>query len=64
MTLTNNTKLIEDLAGAVTILIDNKQYAEAHLVLDEMESKVHAVRRHVEHLQNVTDFCSRPAGGD
>jgi len=61
VTLTNNTKRIEELSGAFTILVDNKKYEEAHIVLDEIQSKVHALRRHIEHLQNVTDFCSRPA---
>ena len=64
MTLTNNTKRIEELAGAVTILIDNKQYEQAHIAIDELQSKVHALRRHVEHLQNVSDFCARPSGED
>jgi hypothetical protein len=36
----------------------------AHLRLDELEGKVHAARRHIDHLQNVTDFAARPAGGD
>lgn len=64
MTLTNNTRRIEELTGAFTILVDNKKYEEAHIVLDEMQAKIHALRRHIEHLQNVTDFCARPAGGD
>ncbi len=51
MTLTNNTQRIEELAGAVTILADNRKYEEAHCALDDIESKVHAVRRHLEKLQ-------------
>lgn len=62
MTLTNHTKRIEDLSGAFTILVDNRKYEEAHIVLDEILSKVYALRRHIEHLQNVSDFCARPAG--
>ena len=64
MTLTNNTRRIEELSGIVTTLVDSKKYEEAHCALDEIEKKVHAVHRHIDHLQNVTDFCARPAGGD
>ncbi len=53
MTLTNHTKRIEELAGVVTILCDNRKYEEAHCALDDIEAKVHALRRHVDILQNV-----------
>ena len=62
MTLTNNTKRIEEFAGVVTILCDKRKYAEAHCALDDIEKLVHQTRRHIEHLQNVADFCARPAG--
>lgn len=64
MTLTNHTKRIEELAGAVTILCDSRKYEEAHCALDNIEAKVHQVHRHIDHLQNVTDFAARPAGGE
>lgn len=64
MTLTNHIKRIEDLTSAFTIMVDNRKFGEAHIVLDEIQSKTQALRRHIEHLQNVTDFCARPAGED
>ena len=62
MTLTNNIQSIEGLANDVVHHVDRKEYERAHLVLDNLERKVHEVRRHVDHLQNVRDFCARPAG--
>jgi len=56
VTLTNNTKRIEELAGAVMILCDNKKYEEAHVALDDIEKKVRELRRHIDHLQFVTQF--------
>ncbi len=64
MTITNHIRRIEELAGDVIYLVDHKDYEMAHLRLDELEGKVHAARRHIDHLQNVTDFAARPAGGD
>ncbi len=64
MTLTNHTRRIEELTGDVVYHVDAREYPKAHLVLDEMQSKLFALRRHIEHLQNVTDFAARPAGGD
>lgn len=51
MTLTNHTKLIEGLAGAVTVLCDNRKYEEAHCALDDIEKHVRMLRRHIEGLQ-------------
>ncbi len=62
MTLTNNSRAIEALANDVVHHVDRKEYAQAHCVLDNIESKVHEIRRHVDHLQNVADFAARPAG--
>jgi len=64
VTLTNNIQDIESLASDALNHVDRKEYERAHLVLDNLESKVREVRRHVDHLQNVRDFCARPAGGD
>ena len=64
MTLTNHIKRIDELSGAFTILVDNRKYEEAHIVLDEIQATSHALRRHIEHLQNVTDFAARPSFGD
>lgn len=64
MTITNHIRRIQDLADDVIALVDLKDYGNAHLLLDELEGKVQAARRHIDHLQNVSDFCARPAGGD
>jgi len=62
VTLTNHTKRIDELTGAFTILVDNKKYEDAHIVLDEIQSKVQSLRRHIDNLQNITRFTVRPAG--
>lgn len=64
MTITNHIRRIGELAGDVLRLVDVKDYANAHLLLDELEGEVQAARRHIDNLQNVTDFCARPAGED
>ncbi len=62
MTLTNNTRRIEELAGAVMILCDNKKYGDAHCALDDIEKKVRMLRRHIDHLQFVNYFKLHSAG--
>lgn len=62
MTLTNNIQRIEALAGVLTTLCDSRKYEEAHCALDDIESKVHALRRHVDNLQLKSDYAARPAG--
>ncbi len=64
MTLTNHTRRIETLANDVVHHVDRKEYEQAHCCLDDIEKKVHAARRHIDHVQNVSDFAARPAGGD
>ena len=64
MTITNHIQRIETLASDVIRLVDSKDYPNAHLLLDEIEKKVRFAHRHIDHLQNVTDFCARPAGDD
>jgi len=64
VTITNHIKRIDELASGVLRLVDLKDYENAHLLLDDIEKKVHAAHRHIDHLQNVTDFCARPAGED
>ncbi|MBA7556759.1 hypothetical protein ES705_49478 [subsurface metagenome] len=64
MTLLNNTRAIEELAGQVVYHVDAKEFEKAHCALDDIEKKVHETRRHVEHLQNVGWFAVRPAGGE
>jgi len=64
VTLTNNLERIEVLANTVLQLVDAKEYQQAHLILDMLEGRVQVVRRHIEHLQNVTDFAARPAGDE
>lgn len=62
VTLTNHIKRMDELTIDIVRLVDCKDYPNAHLLLDELESKVNCVRRHIDHLQNVTDFCARPSG--
>ncbi|NVM23068.1 MAG: hypothetical protein HWN68_14955 [Desulfobacterales bacterium] len=64
MTLTNHIRKIQELAGGVSYLCDQRKYHEAHVDLDKLQCRLYAVRRHIEHLQNVVDFCPRPAGDD
>lgn len=64
MTLTNHIQRIETLASECLHHVDRKEYHQAHSVLDGLEMNVLEVRRHIDHLQNVTDFAARPAGGD
>lgn len=62
MTLTNNTRRIEQLANDVNTLCDRHEYEKAHCALDDIEAKVHALRRHVDNLQLIADRAARPAG--
>ncbi|GAI70464.1 unnamed protein product [marine sediment metagenome] len=64
MTLANNIQNIEKLACSVIFRVNTKEYKKAHYALDDIEKNVRAARRHIDHLQNVRDFCVRPAGGD
>jgi len=63
VTLTNNIERIKVLANDVVMHVDRKEYERAQIILDEIEKKGHEVHRHIAHLQNVRDFCARPAGG-
>lgn len=63
MTLLNHTRAIEELSGKVVYHVDAREFERAHCALDDIEKKVHEARRHIDHLQNVTDFAARPAGG-
>jgi len=62
VTLTNHIQRIEALANECLQHVDRKEFPQAHLSLDGLEMNVLELRRHIEHLQNVTDFCARPAG--
>jgi len=62
MTITNHIRRIEELAGHVIIFVDSRKYEQAHCLLDDIEKKVRESHRHIDHLQNVTDFCARHAG--
>lgn len=63
MTITNHTRDIEAFANDVQHHVDRHEYGRAHIVLDEIEKRVRLAHRHIYHLQNVTDFAARPAGG-
>ncbi len=62
MTITNHTRRIQDLTEQVIKHVDNRQYEEAHEDLDFIEVRIRLAHRHIDHLQNVTDFRARPAG--
>ena len=64
MTITNLCRDIETYSNDVIHHVDRREYCRAHLVLDEIEKRVRGAHRHVDHLQNVTDFASRPSGGE
>lgn len=61
MTITNHIRRIEELAGHTIVFVDAREYEQAHCALDDIEKKVRAAHRHIDHLQNVTDFAARPA---
>lgn len=64
MTITNHIINIQTSAGQALEFVDLKKYPSAHLCLDDIESFVRKARRHIDHLQNVADFCPRPKGGN
>ena len=53
VTLTNHIRRIEELAAQVIVLADSRDYPQAHLALDEISSRVHSARVHLDHLQDV-----------
>lgn len=61
MTLTNHAQRIEALANNVVNLVDDDKYEEAQCALDDIEAKVHALRRHVDNLQEISRRQARPA---
>ncbi|MBA7475209.1 hypothetical protein ES707_10575 [subsurface metagenome] len=62
MTLTNHTRRIEELAGDVARFADAREYEKAHCAIDDIESKCHKLRRHIEQLQWITPRVPGPAG--
>lgn len=62
MTLSNNVKQIYELTGMVEYHCDEREYEQAHCALDDIEAKVHALRRHVDTLQLMNIYAARPAG--
>lgn len=64
MTITNNTKRIEELVGAVTILVDNRKYEDALCAIDNIENCCLALKNDINHLRLKADSAARPAGGD
>lgn len=61
MTITNHIRRIEELAPDVMRLVDARDYANAHLLLDEIEKKVRVAHRHIDNLQRVTSEFPVPA---
>lgn len=64
MTLTDNIRGIETHAQLALKHADAREYEMAYCDLDVIEAKVHAVRDHLDHLQDVTPRSLVPAGGD
>ena len=54
MTLTDNIRHIEELGNFVIEYADAREYEHAHVALDDIEKKVRALHRHLDHLQRVT----------
>jgi len=63
MTITNHAQRIEQLAGDVVRHADDRAYHQAHSALDDIEIKCRLIHRHIDHLQNVSEFAARPPGG-
>ena len=51
MTITNHIQRIEELTNHVTVLVDAREYAQAHEALDEIEARAHAAHQHIDRLQ-------------
>jgi len=62
VTLTDNVQRIQRLAAAVAKDADNREYELAQCDLDDIEAKVHALRRHLDRLQWFTSKVPRPRG--
>lgn len=62
VTLTDNIRRIEELSNHVIVYADAREYEQAHIALDDIESKVHAVRDHIDHLQEVSPRVPVSAG--
>lgn len=60
--MTDNIRHIEELCNFVIEYADAREYEHAHVALDDIEAKIHAIRRHIEKLQSVADCAARPAG--
>lgn len=64
MTITNNIRDIETFAQLALKHADAREYEKTHCDLDVIEAKVHAVRDHIDHLQDVLPRVAIPAGGN
>ena len=62
MTLTNNIRDIETFAQLALKHADAREYEKAHCDLDVIETKVRALREHIDHLQDVTPRALVPSG--
>lgn len=62
VTLTNNTRQIAKLSNDVVHFADEREYERAHCALDDIEAKVHKLRRHIERLQWIRIPQDVPAG--
>ena len=62
VTITNHIRRIEELAASVLEHVDARRYPEAHIALDDIESKCHSARAHLIHLQDVLPPVHVPKG--
>ena len=56
MTCTNHIRIMQESIDKALSCIDSKEYPAAHLALDDLESQLRKLRRHIDHLQFVTQF--------
>lgn len=62
MTLTDNVRRIQNLAAMTEAHVDRGKFELAQCDLDDIEAKVHALRRHLDKLQWFTSKVPRPRG--
>lgn len=63
MTITNHIRLIEGYANQAIAHVDQRNYAAAHLALDDIATKIQLAHEHVDHLQDLERKKLIPSGG-
>ena len=62
MSLTDNIRFIETHAQLALKHADSREYEMAYCDLDVIEAKVHALRDHLDHLQDVLPRVAESVG--